>query len=56
MPPGRLVPRPAEIAVTFGAPLEPIGLEREGDEPKDRIVSALRPRVAGLAGDEGRRP
>ncbi|QIN79924.1 hypothetical protein GBA65_16905 [Rubrobacter marinus] len=50
MPPGRLLPRPAGISVAFGAPLDPGDLEREGEgeEPKDRIVSALRERVARL--------
>lgn len=50
MPPGRVVPRPGRITVTFGRPLYPNDLERDGDgeEPRDRIVSALRERVAEL--------
>lgn len=50
MPRGQALPRPAMITVTFGAPLDPDDLEKqgEGEAPEDRISSALRERVAEL--------
>ena len=54
MPPGKALPRPGGVTVTFGKLLDPDNLEREGEgeEPRDRIVSALRDHVARL-GAEG---
>ena len=56
MPPGKILPRPGRITVTFGEPLDPNDLEREGDgeEPRDRIVSALREHVARLVSEDSR--
>ena len=50
MPPGKALPRPRGISVVFGKPLDPNDLEREGDgeEPRDRIVGALRESIARL--------
>ncbi len=58
MPPGRFLPRPSGITVTFGAPLDPNDLEHEGEgeEPRDRIVSALRSRVAELGAEPPQAP
>ena len=46
--------RPCQVTVTSGGPLSVDQLERrgEGEEPRDRIVNALRERVAEL--DKGR--
>src|SRR5215217_2184743 len=51
MPPGRALVRPKKITVVFGEPLSVDNLERrgEGDRPQDRIVQALRDRVAKLS-------
>jgi long-chain acyl-CoA synthetase len=51
MPPGRALVRPKKITVVFGEPLSVDDLERrgEGDRPQDRIVQALRDRVAKLS-------
>lgn len=48
MPPGRTLPRLGKVTVEFGEPLDVGDLERrgEGEEPKDRIVQALRDHVA----------
>lgn len=56
MPPGKALPRLKRITVTFGKPLDPNDLEREGDgeEPRDRIVSALREHVASLVATSAR--
>jgi long-chain acyl-CoA synthetase len=53
MPPGKILPRPEKVKVTFGRPLAVDELERQGEggEPRDRIVQALRARVAELVGD-----
>jgi long-chain acyl-CoA synthetase len=50
LPRGRLIPRPARIRIIFGAPLDPAELQRqgEGDQPHQRIASALHDRVAEL--------
>jgi long-chain acyl-CoA synthetase len=50
MPPGQALPRPKNITVTFCRPLDVDDLERQGDgeEPQDRIVHALRERIAEL--------
>ncbi len=44
MPMGRAIPRPAQITVTFGTPLDPHELEQqaEGEQAHDRIANALR--------------
>jgi long-chain acyl-CoA synthetase len=50
MPPGRAVPRPTKVAVTFGQPLDVDQLQRQGkgDQPQDRIVQALYEHLAQL--------
>ncbi len=50
MPPGRALVRPKKITVAFGEPLSVDDLDRqgEGDRPQDRILQALRDRVAKL--------
>ncbi len=52
MPPGKTLPRPGKVTVVFGKPLKAGDLERqgEGDQPQDRLVHALRDRVAELGG------
>lgn len=52
MPRGQTLRRPARVTVAFGSPLDPGELEErgEGATPEDRIVSALRQRVAELGG------
>jgi long-chain acyl-CoA synthetase len=58
MPPGRVLPRPHQITVVFGEPLNPGNLEQQGEgkESQDRIVRALRDRVAELRTGNDRRP
>jgi 1-acyl-sn-glycerol-3-phosphate acyltransferase len=43
LPPGNIVPRPGNIRIEFGEPLDPHELEKqgEGDEPHERITNAL---------------
>ena len=43
LPEGRYIPRPGRIEITFGSPLDPRKLEKEGqgDEPYERITNAL---------------
>jgi long-chain acyl-CoA synthetase len=50
MPPGRALVRPKAITVVFGELLSVVDLDRqgEGDRSQDRIVQALRDRVAKL--------
>lgn len=50
MPPGRILPRPAQVTVVFGEPLNPDDFAREGEDEgsQDRIVGALREHVAEL--------
>ncbi len=50
MPRGQGLPRPAKVTVSFGAPVHPDELEEQGggETPQDRIVAALRERVAEL--------
>ncbi len=50
MPPGRALVKPKTITVVFGEPLSVDDLDRqgEGDRLQDRIVQALRDRVAKL--------
>ncbi len=50
LPPGKILPKPGHVAVTFGAPLNPRDLAREGlgDLAPERIVNALREHVATL--------
>jgi len=50
LPPGRYIPRPARIQITFGEPLDPHELEANGhgDEPYERITTALHDAMAGL--------
>lgn len=50
MPVGKALPRLRRISVVFGRPLDPEDLQQEGegDNPQDRIVSALRNQVAEL--------
>ncbi len=63
MPPGKGIQRLGQITVVFGEPVDVQQLEREGegDRAHERIVSALRDRVAQLAveqpdvGAEGQR-
>jgi len=52
MPVGRSVPRLKRITITFGKPLDPRNLKKEGkgDEAHDRIANALCEHVAELAG------
>ncbi len=52
MPLGKALPRPKKVTVVFGRPLDAGELERQGkgDQPQDRIVRALRDRVAELGG------
>lgn len=54
MPRGSALVRPRRITVTFGQPLGVDELERrgEGEEPRDRIVEALRNRIGEMG--EGR--
>jgi long-chain acyl-CoA synthetase len=49
-PPGRILPRPGRIRVIFGEPLDRAQLEKEGrgDQPMDRITSALHRRTVEL--------
>jgi long-chain acyl-CoA synthetase len=56
MPPGRFMPRPRPIRVTFGEPVDSQTLEREGegDEPRQRITNGLQKRLASLARQPGR--
>ena len=51
LPPGRYVPRPGWVQITFGAPLDPHELEKKGQgvQPYERITNALREEMAGLA-------
>jgi long-chain acyl-CoA synthetase len=53
LPPGRWLPRPGRIRVTFGEPLDPRQLEQKGkgDEPSERITSALHDEMAKLCGE-----
>jgi long-chain acyl-CoA synthetase len=50
MPPGRALVQPKKITVVFGELLSVDDLDRqgEGERPQDRIVQALRDRVAKL--------
>jgi len=43
LPPGKALPRPKKLTITFGKPLNPRVLEQqgEGEQPEDRIVQAL---------------
>lgn len=54
---GRAFVRPAKVRVTFGEPVTTDELERlgKGENPRDRIVGALRDRVAQLCERTGRR-
>ena len=54
MPRGSALVRPRRITVTFGQPLGVDELERRGagEEPRDRIVEALRNRIGEMG--EGR--
>lgn len=54
MPPGKAIQSLGQITVVFGEPLDVQELEREGEgeQPHERIVSALRDRVAQLAGEQ----
>jgi len=51
MPPGRLLPRPKPLTIVFGEPVNARDLEMQGagDEPAERIMTALHDRVAELA-------
>ncbi len=53
MPPGKFIQRLGRISVTFGEPVDPRELEGqgEGEQSHERIVSALRERVARLGGE-----
>ena len=50
MPRGSFLPRLRRVTVTFGEPLSVDELERRGEdeEPRDRIVDALRDRIAEM--------
>ncbi|MCF8061683.1 MAG: AMP-binding protein [Deltaproteobacteria bacterium] len=50
LPPGKAIPRPGEITVMFGPPLDPAELARRGTgrEARVRIASALQEEVARL--------
>ena len=50
MPRGSALVRPRRVAVTFGRPLDvdELELRGEGEEPRARIIEALRDRVAGM--------
>ncbi len=50
LPVGAGWPRPGRITVTFGPAMDPRELEREGEgaEPRERVMRALRQRVAAL--------
>ncbi len=52
MPPGRSWPGSGRLAVTFGPPVRPEVLEKEGrgERPHERIADGLRGRVAALNG------
>ena len=54
LPPGRVLPRPGRIRITFGPPLDPRELERKGsgDQPHERITNALHEEMAKLGRDE----
>jgi long-chain acyl-CoA synthetase len=54
LPPGRVLPRPGRIRITFGQPLDPRELEQKGrgDQPHERITSALHEEMARLGRDE----
>jgi len=51
LPPGRWLPRPANIRIKFGEPLDPHELEKKGkgDQPHERITNALSDEMAKLA-------
>jgi long-chain acyl-CoA synthetase len=51
LPPGRWIPRPGKVEITFGPPLDPKDLEKEGkgDEPYERITDALHDAMEQLA-------
>jgi long-chain acyl-CoA synthetase len=53
MPPGKVWPKPTKLKIVFGKPLDPRGLEQqgEGEQPEHRIVQALYEHVAELATD-----
>jgi long-chain acyl-CoA synthetase len=55
LPVGAILPRPRKVRVIFGDPLDPRELERTGvgKEPHERIVNALRKRVAALKQEAG---
>jgi long-chain acyl-CoA synthetase len=57
MPPGRFLPRPRRIRVTFDEAVESKTLEHEGDgdEPRERITSALQKRLERLAHSSSRK-
>jgi long-chain acyl-CoA synthetase len=55
MPRGSAPVRPRRRPVTFGQPLGVDELERRGEEPRDRIVEALRDRIVEM-GEGGRDP
>lgn len=47
MPPGRDLPRPRNVSLTFGPALDPADLARtgQGDDDRARIVNALHDRI-----------
>ena len=51
LPPGQWVPRMGRIEITFGSPLDPRELEKQGqgDQPFERITNALHDKIAALA-------
>jgi long-chain acyl-CoA synthetase len=55
LPVGAILPRLKKVRVIFGDPLDPRELERTGvgKEPNERIVNALRKRVAALKQEAG---
>jgi 1-acyl-sn-glycerol-3-phosphate acyltransferase len=55
LPVGAILPRLRKVSVIFGDPLDPRELERagEGMEAHERIVNALRKRVAALKQEAG---
>jgi len=50
LPPGRMLPRPRAVTVTFGAPVDPAQLVREGegDGERERLLDALARRIKSL--------
>lgn len=57
LPPGHWLPRPGCIQITFGEPLDPHQLERngKGDEPHERIINALSEELAKRQKGQGSR-